>query len=186
MIADEYPFPSPSPSPRVVAPPLIPDTCMSLQPSDDSDQGLSTPPEAASLAPSPPSLSRRGSSYPYAGSQLFIDAPGHPPIPGPMSPASYHHPRNSGGNGDMFAITNALNGLELHNTDVPAWSLPGGNSSHHSSKRSESGSSPKKVKSKKSKSSLSGSDHGAPKRARVITPPTASAWQQDAGALGGF
>jgi hypothetical protein len=149
------------PSPRGPAPQLIPDTCMSPGVSDDSDAGLSTPPEAGSVLPSPPSLSRRssGNSYPCSGGQSIIDAPNHPPIPGLMSPS----PRAMG---DMFSITNALNGLELTNGSAydptGPWSLP--------TKRSkESDGSPKKVKPKKSKSNMH-----------------ISSFRSDAGVLGGF
>lgn len=160
--SEEYPFPSPVPSPRGPAPQLVPDTCMSPGVSDDSDVGLSTPPEVASQAPSPPSLSRRGSSgYSSSGSSPAIDAPGHPPIPGLISPS----PRAMG---DMFSITNALNGLELTNGSAydgaTPWSL--------SSKRSkESDGSPKKVKSKKSKTNV-----------RI----SSTSFRGDAGVLGGF
>lgn len=181
---DEYPFPSPIPSPRVGTPALVPDTMNAQSSSDDSDAGLCTPPEAASQAPTPPSLSRKGTSQPsHSGSQIMIDAPGHPPIPGfgNMSPSS---PR--GGMADMFAITNALNGLELNHNGSPAspsssnslmldaWSIPGAHTS------------PKKVKTKKSKSSLgttASATAEATRRARIAA--TAS-WTCDQGVLGGF
>ncbi|KIM33860.1 hypothetical protein M408DRAFT_86483 [Serendipita vermifera MAFF 305830] len=175
------------------APPLVADTGMTPHASDDSDQGLSTPPESASQSPSPPSLSRRGSGHPaqhHSGSQLFIDAPGHPPIPGLVSPMSRSM-------GDMFAITNALNGLDMNNnnggscsggvgvnsTDGP-WMIPGRRGSHSSGSPE---STPKKVKSKKSKSSLASSPDGSSsaKRARIVAPPAPS-WRSDTGALGGF
>ncbi|CCA71830.1 hypothetical protein PIIN_05765 [Serendipita indica DSM 11827] len=155
---DEYPFPSPVPSPRVGAARQLATDTPPI--SDDSDQGLSTPPDMASQAPSPRSLSRRGSATALSnnamGMQLYIDAPSHPPIPGlSMSP--------TGRGADMFAITNALNGLELN---------PG------------SPTTPKKVKTKKSKSSLSGSPTSEKKRARVVPP--APSWTADQGVLGGF
>ncbi|KAG8809597.1 hypothetical protein FRC18_004475 [Serendipita sp. 400] len=155
---DEYPFPSPIPSPRVVAPPLAHDPGLSPSASDDSDQS------SAPYTPdpiSPPAFYRRSSSSTSIANnggsmQLFIDAPCHPPIPGlaSMSPTS---PRG-GGAPDMFAIANALNGLELNGMELP-----------------------KKVKSKKSKTSLSGT---SPKRTKVAAAPTS--WASDAGALGGF
>jgi hypothetical protein len=169
---DEYPFPSPIPSPRVNPPALVPDTSANLQSSDDSDTGLCTPPEAHSQAGSP-SLSRKATNQPsHTGSQIFIDAPGHPPIPGLMSPSS---PR--GGMADMFAITNALNGLDMNSSGGSAtnglmldgWSIPGNTS-------------PKKVKTKKSKTSLSDVAE-ATRRARIAA--TAS-WTSDQGVLGGF
>ncbi|KAG8796370.1 hypothetical protein FRC17_008005 [Serendipita sp. 399] len=153
---DEYPFPSPIPSPRVAAPPLVSDPGLTPSASDDSDTSA---PYTPLDSMSPPMLSRRSTSstnIANAGGcmQLFIDAPAHPPIPGlaSMSPTS---PRSAGG-ADMFAITNALNGLELNGMELP-----------------------KKVKSKKSKGSLSGSQ----KRAKIVAP---SSWASDAGALGGF
>jgi len=172
----------------MAAPPLVPDTGMTPQASDDSDQGLPMPPEAASQIPTPSSLSRKGSGYPsHTGSQLFIDAPGHPPIPGFMSPTS----RTSR---DMFAITNALNGLDMSSgggaggtpMDGP-WTIPGRRGSQSLTTEGTT----KKLKPKKSKSSLtssSGEAHGtsAAKRARAIPPATATSWRSDTGALGGF
>jgi hypothetical protein len=168
----------------MAAPPLVPDTGLTPQSSDDSDQGLCTPPEVAS----PPSL-RRSSGYPsHMGSPLFIDAPGHPPIPGYTSPTT----RSTR---DMFAITNALNGVELSNggsgaspVDGP-WKIPGRRAAASHSP-TEGGITPKKLKSKKSKSSLPSSPGeangvSAAKRARVVSPACTS-WRSDTGALGGF
>lgn len=85
----------------------------------------------------------------------------------------------------MFAITNALNGLDMNaggvspgNGPIQAnnglgldtWSIPGATPS------------PKKVKTKKSKSSLTGGVSEATKRARAA----ASAFAVDQGVLGGF
>jgi len=155
LYPDEYPFPSPNPSPRAMAaPPLVPDTGLTPHTSDDSDQGLSTPPELASQTPTPPSHSRRGTSYPlHTGSQLFIEAPGHPPIPG------------------FFAITNALNGLDMNGGGTDCMGLT----------------TPKKLKAKKSKSTLPGEANGTStaKRARVVSP-SAPCWNSDVPALGGF
>lgn len=190
LYPDEYPFPSPNPSPRAMAaPPLVPDTGFTPQSSDDSDQGLSTPPETASQTPTPPSLSRRSAGYPsHMGSPLFIDAPGHPPIPGYISPTT----RSTR---DMFAITNALNGVELSNggsgaspVDGP-WKIPGRRAAASHSP-TEGGITPKKLKSKKSKSSLpsipgEANAASAAKRAHIVSPACTS-WRSDTGALGGF
>ena len=182
MEPDEYPFPSPNPSPRAMAaPPLVPDTGLTPHTSDDSDQGISTPPEPASQTSTLSSHSRRGTGYlSHTGSQLFIDAPGHPPIPGFTA---------------AFAITNALNGLDLSNgggdgisptgvspLDGP-WKIPGRRPSHSSPE----GITPKKLKAKKSKSSLPEEANGtsAAKRTRVVSP-AATSWRSDVGALGGF
>lgn len=185
---DEYPFPSPIPSPRVGTPALVPDTMNAQSSSDDSDAGLCTPPEAASQAPTPPALSRKGTSQlqqpSHHGSQIMIDAPGHPPIPGPFGNMSPSSPR--GGMADMFAITNALNGLELNaggasagpsaassnSLMLDAWSIPGATTS------------PKKVKTKKSKSSLGNTAAEATRRARIAATASWTCDQQ--GVLGGF